>query len=54
MEAFNIKPGREVGVIKKAIREAILEGDIKNNREEAFKFMLRKGKEIGLTKKIEN
>lgn len=51
MEAFNIKPGREVGIIKKAIREAILEGDIKNNQEEAFKFMLKKGEEIGLSKK---
>lgn len=50
MKAFNIKPGREVGIIKKAIREAILEGDIKNNQEEAFEYMLRKGKEIGLSK----
>lgn len=50
MSAFKIKPGREVGIIKKAIREAILEGDIKNNRDEAFEFMLQKGKEIGLKK----
>jgi tRNA nucleotidyltransferase/poly(A) polymerase len=52
MKAFNIKPGREVGIIKKAIREAILEGEIKNNQEEAFRFMLKKGKEIGLSKTI--
>lgn len=54
MNAFNIKPGREVGIIKKAIREGILEGEIKNNREEAYEFMLKKGKEIGLTHKIKN
>ena len=52
MKAFNIKPGREVGIIKKAIREAILEGEIKNSQEEAFDFMLKKGIEIGLTKTI--
>lgn len=49
MKAFGISPGREVGLIKKAIREAILEGDIKNNREEALHFMKEKGKELGLT-----
>lgn len=52
MKAFDIKPGREVGIIKKAIREAILEGEIKNNQEEAFRFMLKKGKEIGLSEII--
>lgn len=50
MNAFNIKPGREVGIIKKAIREAILEGDIKNNQKEALDFMLKKGEELGLKK----
>ncbi len=48
MAAFGLKPGREVGVIKNAIREAILEGDIPNSKEEAYQFMLRKGEEIGL------
>lgn len=51
METFDITPGRKVGIIKKAIREAILEGEIKNNYEEALVFMLKKGEEIGLTKK---
>ncbi|WP_090607253.1 CCA tRNA nucleotidyltransferase [Parapedobacter koreensis] len=48
MSAFGLKPGREVGVIKNAIREAILEGDIPNSREKAYRFMLEKGKELGL------
>lgn len=48
MHAFALKPGREIGVIKNAIREAILEGEIPNSREEAFAFMLEKGKELGL------
>jgi putative nucleotidyltransferase with HDIG domain len=48
MKAFNIKAGREVGIIKNAIREAILDGIIKNNIEEAHNLMLEKGKELGL------
>src|SRR5690606_6453976 len=48
MEAFNIAAGKEVGIIKNKIREAILEGDISNNREEAIKFMIKIGSEIGL------
>lgn len=48
MKAFNLQPGREIGIIKNAIREAILEGEIGNNFEEAYKFMLAKGAELGL------
>jgi putative nucleotidyltransferase with HDIG domain len=48
MQTFAIKPGRHVGEIKKAIREAILDGDIENSYEDAFSFMLKKGKELGL------
>jgi putative nucleotidyltransferase with HDIG domain len=48
MQTFNIPAGREVGVIKTAIREAILDGIIKNDYQEAFDFMLRKGKELNL------
>lgn len=48
MKAFNIKAGPEVGIIKNAIREAILDGIIKNDHKEAYNFMLEKGKEIGL------
>src|SRR5690606_21211613 len=48
MKVFGIGPSRQVGMIKNAIREAILEGDIPNSREEAFSFMIEKGKSLGL------
>ena len=49
IKAFGIKPGREVGIIKNAIREAIIEGEIPNEHKAARKLMLKKGKELGLT-----
>jgi poly(A) polymerase len=48
MELFGIKEGREVGIIKNKIREAILEGEIPNSRNEAIAFTIAKGEEIGL------
>ena len=48
METFNIKPSREIGLIKEAIKEAILEGDIPNEHKAAFNLMLEKGKALGL------
>ena len=48
MKAFDIKPCKEVGVIKIAIKDAILDGEIKNEYQEAYNFMLNKGKELGL------
>ena len=48
MELFGIKEGREVGIIKNQIREAILEGEIPNEREAAIAYTINKGKEIGL------
>ena len=49
MKTFNLGPGREVGIIKNHIREAILDGKIKNDYNEAFELMLILGKEMGLT-----
>lgn len=48
MELFGIKEGREVGIIKNQIREAILEGEIPNSREAAINYTILKGEEIGL------
>ena len=52
MKTFNISAGREVGIIKNAIREAILDGIIKNDKQEAEQFMIEEGKKLGL--KVEN
>jgi len=48
MKTFNIKPCREVGIIKEAIREAILDGIIGNTFEEAYQLMLQEGEKLGL------
>ena len=48
MDTFNLKEGKEVGVLKNQIREAILEGEIRNSREEALIYMRKKGMELGL------
>ncbi|MDA3927790.1 MAG: HD domain-containing protein [Prolixibacteraceae bacterium] len=50
METFGLQPCREVGVIKSAIKEAILEGEIQNNHSEAFEYMLKQAEELGLKK----
>ena len=48
METFGIQAGREVGILKNQIREAILEGEISNSRIDALNFMLEKAKTLGL------
>ena len=48
METFNLKPCNEVGLLKNRIKEAILEGIIENNYEEARVFMLKQAEELGL------
>ncbi|MBC7652896.1 MAG: HD domain-containing protein, partial [Oligoflexus sp.] len=48
MKAFDLKAGREIGVIKNQIREAILEGEIKNDRKEAIDLMINLGKNLNL------
>jgi len=48
MKAFNLKPCREIGQIKEAIKEAILEGEIPNEHQASYDFMIKKGQELGL------
>ncbi|MBG7611165.1 HD domain-containing protein [Polaribacter sp. BAL334] len=50
MNAFNLQPCKEIGIIKEAIKEAILEGEIPNEHEASYQFMIQKGKSLGLKK----
>jgi poly(A) polymerase len=54
IRTFGISPGKEVGIIKNAIREAILDGIIPNEYKAARKYMIEKGREIGLTPSEDN
>ena len=49
MYTFDLRPCHHIGNIKSRIKEAILEGEIQNNRKEALEYMLRLGSELGLT-----
>ena len=48
MQKYNIPPGREIGIIKEYVKEAILEGEIENNFEQAYALMEKKAAEMGL------
>ena len=48
MELFNLKPSREIGILKEAVKEAILEGEIQNEYQAAYEFILKKGAKLGL------
>lgn len=51
MRVFELTPCREIGIIKNAIKDAVLDGDIPNEHEAAFQFMLDKAAELGLKPK---
>ena len=48
MKLFNIEQGREIGILKNSIKNAILDGKIKNNKEEALKFIIKTAKNLNL------
>ena len=48
MEMFNLQPSREIGILKEKVKEAILEGEITNDKEEARSFVIEEAKLLGL------
>ncbi len=48
MELFNLKPSREIGILKEKVKEAILEGEIANDKEEARNFVIKEAELLGL------
>lgn len=48
MALFQLKPGREIGILKEKVKEAILEGEISNTSEEAKDFVIKEAEKIGL------
>lgn len=53
MELFNLKPSREIGMLKEAVKEAILDGKIPNEYQAAYDFILKRAEKLGL-KKVTN
>ncbi|BAV94976.1 CCA tRNA nucleotidyltransferase [Ichthyobacterium seriolicida] len=52
MKLFDLEPCKEIGIIKRDVREAILEGKIPNEYEPSYQFALKRGIEIGLKPKV--
>jgi poly(A) polymerase len=50
MAIFNLQPSREIGILKEAVKEAIMEGEIPNEYQAAYDFVLKRGAKLGLTK----
>ena len=50
MEIFDLKPSREIGILKEAVKEAILEGEIPNDYQSAYDFILKRAEKLGLQK----
>jgi hypothetical protein len=48
MKTFSLSPCKEIGIIKSEIKEAILDGEIQNNREDAYEYMLKIGRKLNL------
>ena len=48
MQMFNMKPGREIGILKERVKEAVLEGEIPNEHEAAKELVIQEAKKIGL------
>lgn len=53
MELFNLKPSKEIGMLKEAVKEAILDGKIPNEYQAAYDFVMKRAEKLGL-KKVEN
>ncbi|MCK9499952.1 MAG: CCA tRNA nucleotidyltransferase [Bacteroidales bacterium] len=52
IDYFNIKPSKTIGIIKNAVKDAILDGEIPNDKEKAWEFMIKKAKSLGIEKKV--
>ena len=50
MAIFNLQPSLEIGVLKEAVKEAILEGEIPNEYQAAYNFVLKRAEKLGLKK----
>ncbi|GEM54499.1 tRNA nucleotidyltransferase [Flavobacterium branchiophilum NBRC 15030 = ATCC 35035] len=48
MKIFDIKPSKEIGILKEAVKEAILDGEIPNNYDQAYDFVIKKAAKLGL------